>query len=193
MRHHTRAEGEKPIVPIRVSAVILDRTGSPASRWDWDVDAANAGVYGASHGPSNGYVLTDRNITASAQLPILVQRADIVNPPFIPIGATTTFGVEAVAVTAAHEKEHIAIWQQLQIPGQVDTDGDRLADSREGPANPHNLIVGNTDTYQLAMFIHPGYASYGDNEFLTRVAETVGLASAQLGEDWSEGGAQWRH
>lgn len=168
----------------------LDRTGSPASRWDWDVEASNAGVYGASHGPSDGYVLTDLNITASAQLPVQVQR---VGGPLTPIGASTNFGVEAAAVTAAHEKEHITIWQQLQNPGEVDLDGDRLADSREGPANPHNLIVGNPDTYQLATFIHINYASYGDNEFLTRVAETVGLASARLDEDWSEGGAQWRH
>lgn len=169
----------------------LDRTGSPASRWDWDLEAANAGAYDASHGPSNGYVLTDRNITAAAQGPIRVQRVGSTTDTFI--GATTTFGVEAAAVTMAHEKEHIAIWQHLQTPAQVDTDSDRLADSREGPANPHNLIVGNRDTYQIAVFIHPDYATYGDNEFLPRIAETVGLGSARPDQGWSEGGAQWRH
>lgn len=96
-------------------------------------------------------------------------------------------------MTTALEKEHVVIWTQLQLPGQVDSDGDRPAHSREGPTNPHNLIVGHPDTYQLARFIHANYATYGDNEFLTRIAEAVGLASARVDEDWSEGGAQWRH
>lgn len=167
----------------------LDRLGAPASRWDWDIDAANNGVYGASHGPSNGYVLTDLCITSPVQGSIAVQRA---GGPVVLIGASTSWGVEQAAVTAAHEREHIAMWSQLQQPGQVDTDGDRLADSREGTP-PHNLIIGNTDTYQLGVFIHSGYAGYGDNEFLARVAESAGLADAQLNLDWSEGGPQWRH
>jgi len=167
----------------------LDRAGSPASRWDWDVDAANAGVYGASHGPSNGYVLTDLCIVNPIQAQFQVTHDS--GNPVVWIGATTAFGIEQVAVTMTHEKEHIAIWQQLQIPGQIDTDDDRLADSREG-IPPYNLIVGNKDTYDLAGRIHITYADYGDNEFLTRVAEATGLASANLNEDWSEGGAQWR-
>jgi len=49
MRHHTRAEGEKPIVPIRVSAVILSSAsnggflGKP-----WALQSANQTITSAS-------------------------------------------------------------------------------------------------------------------------------------------------
>jgi hypothetical protein len=84
----------------------LDRDGSPKSRWDWSVQAKNQGVYGASHGPSDGYVLTDLCITAPLGSPILVRHCAEPWRQFA-IGARTEFGIEQAAATMAHEKQHI--------------------------------------------------------------------------------------
>lgn len=80
---------------------------------------------------------------------------------------------------------------ELHRPSHSQTDGDRLADTREG-SPPYDLIVGDQDSWDLANFVHPHYATYGDNEFLTRIAETAGLVTVLHDQDWSEGGMQWR-
>jgi len=170
----------------------LDRTGSPASRWDWSVDAANQGVYGAAHGPSDGYVLTDRCITHPVMSTIYVWHRTRIPKLDWYIGAATTFEIEQAAATMAHEKKHIENYKFRTSPGQVDTDGDRLADSRENIAS-YWFIIGDKDTYDLEHRIHPNYADYGDNEFTARQVEPAGVAAAKKDEDWSKGGAQWRH
>ena len=171
----------------------IDRAGSPASRWDWSVEAANQGVYGASHGPSNGYVLTDYCITSPGSAPIDVHHK--MRPLTQSIGASTTYGIEQAAATMAHEKQHIVNYQQIQ-GGQQDTDNDRLADSLEN-APPYYFIIADSplgwDTYDLATSIHPDYEAYGDSEFVARRAEAAGVSAAKLDEDWTVGGAQWRH
>jgi len=83
----------------------LNRTGSPVSRWDWSVDALNQGVYGASHGPSDGFVLTDLCILEPIQPQIQV-RHKYSNVPMM-IGAETAYGIQQVAATSAHERQHI--------------------------------------------------------------------------------------
>jgi len=167
----------------------LDRTGSPASRWDWCVDAANAGASGAAHGPSDGYVLTDLCITEPSREKIKVWH-DF--PPLreFYIGAATTYGIECAAAVMAHEKKHIESYQFKISPGQSDTDRDRLADSLEGIA-PYYFIIGNKDTYDLEHRIYSDYREYGDNEFISRQAEPSGVGLADTDEDWSKGGAQW--
>jgi hypothetical protein len=167
----------------------LDREGSPASRWDWSVEAANQGAYGAAHGPSNGYVLTDFCITSPVSHLIPVEHKNDPDLDF-EIGAETRFGVEQAAGTMAHEKLHIANYRQI-AGGQPDTDGDGLADSLE-EVDPYYFIMGDSDTYNLAS-VYFGYANYGDNEFIARQAEPAGVAVAKLNQDWSQGGAQWRH
>jgi len=167
----------------------LDREGSPASRWDWSVEAANQGVYGAAHGPSDGYVLTDLCVTWPVQQLIAVWHR---NEPWrtFEIGAATTFAMERAAAVMAHEKQHVVNYNQV-AGGQPDTDADGLADSLEG-VEPYLFIIGERDTYQLALQVHPHYADYGDDEFIARQAEPSGAAVAKLNEDWSTGGAQWR-
>jgi len=169
----------------------LDRTGSPASRWDWSVDAANEGVSGAAHGPSDGYVLTDLCITEPNRGTIKVWHDFPPKREFY-IGAATTYGIECAAAVMAHEKQHIESYKFKISPGQSDTDKDRLADSLEG-IFPYFFIIGNRDTYDLASRIHPDYAAYGDNEFISRQAETAGVGLADTSQDWSKEGAQWRH
>lgn len=167
----------------------LDRNGSPASRWDWDVQAKNAGIFGAAHGPSNGYVLTDYNVTNPVVAPIAVTHKTRTPPLTINIGANTTLPVECAAATMAHEKQHVLCYQQLQQSGQSDTDGDALADSQEGTA-PYFFIIGDRDTYNLGAWV-PDYAAYGDQEVVARQAEPPAVAIVNRGQDWSEGGAQW--
>lgn len=167
----------------------LNRNGSPASRWDWSVDAANQGVFGASHGPSDGYVLTDLCIVDPVINPIAVRHKILLT--WENIGAATEFGVEQAAATAEHEIKHILNYRQID-GGQIDTDGDGLADINENGA-PYFFIIGETDTYDLATYIHPIYDAYGDNEFEARIAEIVGVAAALKEQDWTLGGAQWRH
>jgi hypothetical protein len=173
----------------------LDREGSPASRWDWSTDAANQGVYGAAHGPSDGYVLTDRCITDPVSDPIEVRHKMRVPPLTQLIGARTTYGLEQAAATTAHEKQHILNYQQTE-GGQPDTDNDGLADTLENTP-PYYFIIADSplgwDTYDLASRIHPDYEGYGDNEFVARQAEAAGVSAAKLDEDWTVGGAQWRH
>ena len=53
-------------------------------------------------------------------------------------------------------------------------------------------FLGDEEADRLADRISDHYAAYGDNEFLVRIAEGVGPIPAQLDQDWSEGGAQWR-
>jgi hypothetical protein len=172
----------------------LDRAGSPVSRWDWSVEAANQGVYGAAHGPSNGFVLTDLCITEPENDPITVQHKNEAARQW-DIGAATTYGIEAAAATMAHEKQHVLNYQQIQ-GGQPDTDHDGLADSLEN-VTPYYFIIADSplgwDTYDLAGVIHPDYEAYGDNEVVARQAEAAGVSAANLDEDWTVGGAQWRH
>jgi hypothetical protein len=167
----------------------LDRNGSPASRWDWSVDAANQGVFGASHGPSDGYVLTDLSITSPFMSPIRVIHK--VRGTQVYIGAQTVFGVEQAAATAAHEKRHIVNYKMCLAPGS-DTDRDGLPDSMEN-VSPEFFIIGDRDTYELGVWIHPGYHDYGDNEFIARQAEQAAVNALNKNLDWSKGGAQWGH
>lgn len=168
----------------------LDRNGSPASRWDWSVDAANQGVLGANHGPSNGFVLTDLCITSTVSSPFDVTHA--VSGVTIWIGGTTNWGIERVAATAEHETQHQRNYNLIQA-GNADTDNDGLADNQEG-IGPYNFVVGNRDTYQLAnRFVGwQGYGAYGDNEVTCREVEDAGVATVNLNNDWTTGGAQWR-
>lgn len=167
----------------------LQRTGSPASRWDWSVKAANKGVYGAAHGPSDGFVLTDLCITHPAMSSIQVTHKT--RPLTFKIGAATTYGIQQAAATAVHERQHILNWKQIN-GGQPDTDMDGLADSEENRA-PYFFNIGDRDTYDVATAIASGYATYGENEFVARMAENAGVSALDLSTDWSEGGAQWQH
>lgn len=165
----------------------LDRLGSPASRWDWTVAPEWEEAFGASHGPSDGYVLMDRCINFPVREPFRVEHK-IRHDVFF-IGSTTIFGVERAAGTTAHEKQHIANYRLIES-GNPDNDGDGLADSQE-EIDPYNFVIGALDTYDLEHAIHKDYASYGDNEFIARQAEQAGVNSAHLDEDWSMLGAQW--
>ena len=165
--------------------------GSPASRWDWCIEAANQGAFGASHGPSDGFVLTDLCITSPVLSSILVRHK--VTLMYISIGAPTQYGIEQAAATAAHERQHVLNWREIQS-GNADTDGDGLADINEGSGSNYNFIINAStgkDTYNLAYYIHSTYATYGDNEVIARQAEFAGVAAVNLNNDWSQGGAQW--
>jgi len=165
----------------------LDAADSPASRY-----TSNDSKFGGASGPDNGYVVGDLCITSPVGSARTVTRKV---PPYyqFSIGANTTFGIEQVAVTMVHEKEHIINYNFRRSPGQTDTDGDGLADSREG-ISPYFFIVGDRDTYDLGTrFNYSGYYDYGDNEFTGRLAEPSGLPAAILTDDWSKGGAQWGH
>jgi hypothetical protein len=112
------------------------------------------------------------------------------------IGAKTRYGIEKAAATMEHEKQHIRNYQQRQNTGETDTDMDGLADSEEGKS-PYFFICDvndpfTRDTYSLEEAISSIYRSYGDDEFVSRMAEPRGAAAAKLNEDWSKGGAQWR-
>ena len=169
----------------------LDRSAALYfSRWGWDEEAATK-YYGGTDGRSGGYGLTDLCITSPALVPRLVRRLG--QPPDIEIGATTTWAVETAGAVARHEKQHIIHWREIHIAGLPDTDGDGLADAHEGPGMPYDFIIGEKDTYWLGVYISLGYATYGDDEFIARTKEQAGANSVALGQDWSVGGARWRH
>jgi len=97
-------------------------------------------------------------------------------------------GIDCCAETCAHEKKHKAMHDDWQ--GQPDWDLDDVPDSEEGKA-PYYFSPRKPDTYNLEGF-YPGsgYSSYGDNEFLARVAESS-PNSTNPTKDWSEHGKNW--
>lgn len=168
----------------------LDRAGSPFSRWDWSVEAKNKDCYGAAHGPSNGYVLTDLCITSPRESPFKVIHKTSGRIRYI--GERTVFGMEHAATTMTHEKQHILNYQKCMQFGQTDSDHDQLADSEEN-CDPYQLVIGLRDTYDLksAFDNYEPYGNYGDDEFISRIAGALGVNKAKLDQDWSKGGAQW--
>jgi hypothetical protein len=172
----------------------LSQNGSPASRWDWSVEGVNTGTFGANSDADNGFVMTDMCIDFPVSNPYPVTRRVAPFLPFL-IGGTTTYGIEMVGGTTSHEIFHQTLYNEIHQAGNVDTDGDRLADIRENVA-PEFFIVGGgifPDTWQCAVFISATYANYGDNEVIAREAEPAGVATVNLNEDWSVDGAQWDH
>jgi len=161
----------------------LDADGDPASRWS--SDSTDRG--GASR-TYDAYALSDLCITKSLQFPVPVTHK--LTHEHDSIGCLTIFGIQSAAVTMAHEKQHISNRHFVEA-GNPDTDGDRLADSEEGPAH-YNLVVGLKDTYDLMVaFLFLDYGEYGDNEFICRKNADDGAANED--QDWTREGAQWGH
>jgi hypothetical protein len=88
-------------------------------------------------------------------------------------------GIDLTALSLSHERKH----NELDALAGTDGDGDEVPDSAESGTSPTN-----PDSCNLAGEIDAEYASYGDNEFIARLAElgVSGLAS----NDWAIPGRQ---
>jgi hypothetical protein len=71
-------------------------------------------------------------------------------------------GIDLAALTLAHERKHI----ELASLGGPDMDNDGVPDSAEAGTSPDD-----PDSCNLAGAIHADYATYGDDEFIARMAE----------------------
>lgn len=88
-------------------------------------------------------------------------------------------GVDLTAITLSHEQKHV----ENSNLGGTDTDGDGVPDDAEAGTSPNN-----PDSCNLAGVIHPDYATFGDDEFIARLAE---LGVMGVGEsDWAVPGRQ---
>jgi hypothetical protein len=171
----------------------LDRGGAPASRYDWSISSSTLGQSADGY---DGYVVTDSIIAYGVSRPFAIFHPSILGLRH-DVGATTDFPVERAAATAAHEKKHVELFGVRS--SETDSDNDLLEDSLEA-IPPFFFVVGLQDTYSFnAYFDDPvttevegSYTSYGDNEVLARRAEEFATPS-KLDQDWSVGGAQWRH
>lgn len=90
-------------------------------------------------------------------------------------------GIDLCAMTLAHELKHKSIAETL--PNTLDSDGDGLPDLYELSLQ-YDFYTTESDTYNLAS-IDGSYASYGDQEFLCRIAEASPVA-VQYDRDWSD-------
>ena len=88
-------------------------------------------------------------------------------------------GVDLTALSLSHERKH----NELDALVGTDGDGDDVPDSAESGTSPTN-----PDSCNLAGEIHADYASYGDNEFIARLAE-IGV-SGMANNDWAIPGRQ---
>lgn len=103
------------------------------------------------------------------------------------IGVTAS-GIDFVAAVVLHEKKHKWIYDNwATLP---DTDGDGVPDSEENCA-PYYFDKNDADSYNLGQVIHANYYSYGDQEFLCRMAEQ-GYVSDSI-KDWANPGKQWTY
>ena len=97
-------------------------------------------------------------------------------------------GIDFVAAVVLHEKKHKWIYHNwAALP---DTDGDGVPDSEEICA-PYYFDKNDADSYNLGQVIHSSYYSYGDQEFLCRMAEQ-GYVSDPT-KDWANPGKQWTY
>lgn len=99
--------------------------------------------------------------------------------------------IESVAGTVVHENKH----KELQPSNpQADTDSDNLPDIYE-EKEPYYFKIGEKDTYNLAS-IDIGYARYGDQEFLCRMAQKDlkegNYPNINYNLDWSDTSKQWK-
>lgn len=88
-------------------------------------------------------------------------------------------GIDLAALTLSHERKH----NELDGLGGHDADCDGVPDSAETVTSPTN-----PDSCNLAGVIHSVYASYGDHEFLARLAELGVTGVAE--NDWGVPGRQ---
>ena len=97
-------------------------------------------------------------------------------------------GIDFVAAVVLHEKKHKWIYNNwATLP---DTDGDGVPDSEENCA-PYYFDKNDADSYNLGQVIHPNYFSYGDQEFLCRMAEQGYVSDST--KDWANPGKQWTY
>ena len=96
-------------------------------------------------------------------------------------------GIDCCAETCAHELKHR--WLRQNQGNLVDTDGDGLSDVYEAStAGVWNLDPLERDTYNLAQYLNnPDYASYGDEEFVARMAEQ-NPGATDPSADWASPG-----
>ena len=82
--------------------------------------------------------------------------------------------IDLAALTLAHERKHI----ETAGLGGTDTDGDGVPDTAEAGTSTND-----PDSCSLATVIHSDYATYGDDEFIARMAElgVVGVPE----NDWA--------
>jgi hypothetical protein len=103
--------------------------------------------------------------------------------PSNPICAGGTFpggeGINLTALTLSHERKH----NELDAMTGTDTDGDDVIDSAESGTSPTD-----PDSCDLAGEIDADYATYGDNEFIARLAE-LGIEGVDS-QDWAVPGRQ---
>ena len=88
-------------------------------------------------------------------------------------------GIDLTALTLAHERKH----NELDALTGTDGDGDDVPDSEESGTSPTN-----PDSCNLAGELDEDYATYGDNEYIARLAElnVSGIAN----KDWASLGRQ---
>jgi len=88
-------------------------------------------------------------------------------------------GIDIAAVTLAHELKH----KETSELGGTDTDSDGVPDSAEAGTS-----ISDPDSCNLAVVIDPDYLSYGDDEFIARLAEPG--VSGVANHDWALPGRQ---
>jgi len=94
-------------------------------------------------------------------------------------------GIDCCAMTCTHELKHK---ENDNLSGS-DSDGDGIPDGYEN--GPYHLDPSRPDTYNMAAAFDPRYSSYGDDEFLARVAEQ-NPGQRDPSKDWSDtNGKQW--
>jgi len=94
-------------------------------------------------------------------------------------------GIDCCAETCSHELKH----QELHKMSGTDSDG--VIDSYERNSS-YYLDPNRSDTYDVdGTLNYPDYASYGDNEFLARMAEK-NPGTRDASKDWSDtNGKNW--
>jgi hypothetical protein len=101
-------------------------------------------------------------------------------------------GIDCCALVCAHEAKHMRLFEILRSTTAADSDRDGISDWDETHTySEYHFNPIEPDTYDLATKIDRDYASYGDNEFLARMAEKQPYP-VYPAKDWSVHGKNWK-
>jgi hypothetical protein len=165
-----------------------DKEGKPNWFEYWKNDGAVPHIGSFIYDKKAAYGYFDPNTGVLALGPDASEHDNLLVLNGVTLGNTD--GIDTAEVSCVHELKHQSTRNANTpcVAPCIDSDGDGLTDDYEN--NITHSDPQNPDTYDLEHLIHKDYKDYGDNEYLSRMAEEPARDGGIEDKDWAHPGKQ---